>query len=317
VSAILALRGRQEPAVVSALFKRLGAGSTLVNEAVEQALAERYRDELPSFIDRSLGAERAAVIAAAVRVLERIADPRATPLLERMLRARDPEVRAATVHALATTAPQETPRTVHAMLDDPNELVRVAALEVLSKSGPKALPRLLQAQSDPAIVVRRRLSQMLEHFAYAQVATAIDALCDDTSPRVRASALTTLASFATLDCLRVFAARCEAASADVLAELQTEPRAKTIAHRFGKLLIAGGDAAVREAAVAALAAQGGVDHEQLLLPALRDPRAGVRLKAARALAASSVPEVQQRLSELVDDPDASVREAARALRRAS
>jgi HEAT repeat protein len=58
-------------------------------------------------------------------------------------------------------------------------------------------------------------------------------------------------------------------------------------------------------------------HEQLLLPALRDPRGNVRLSAARALAACELPEIQERVAELVDDPESSVREAVRTLRRAS
>jgi len=317
VSAVAALRGRREPAVVSALFKRLGAGSTLVNEAVEQALAELYRDELTSFVDRSLGAERTAVIAASVRVLERMADPRSAPLLERMLKARDPEVRAASVRALASTSPQTAAQSLQSMVDDPNELVRVAAFEVLAASGPDALPSLLQARSDPAVVVRRRLCQVLDRFEYAVAAPALEGLCDDAAPRVHASALISLASFATRESLQRFAARSALASEEVLQELRLEPRAQSVAHKLGKLLIAGGDATLREVAAGALAALATLGHEQLLLPALRDPRGSVRLAAARALADSAAPDVQERLGELVDDPDAAVRDAVRALRRAS
>ena len=317
VSAIGALRGRREPPVVHALFKRLGAGSALVSDAVEQALAEYYREDPTSFVDRSLGSDRPAVIAAAVRVLERLADPRSAPLLERMLKAQDPEVRAASVRALASTAPQTAARSLQSMIDDPNELVRVAAYEVLSTSGPEALSRLLQARSDPAVVVRRRLCQVIDRFGYAVAAPVLEELCDDASPRVTASALMTLASFASRESLRLFAARCSAASAEGVTELRAEPRAQTTTSKLGKLLIAGGDAGLREAAVVAIAALATPRHEQLLLPALRDPRGNVRLSAARALASCELPEIQERVAELVDDPESSVREAVRTLRRAS
>lgn len=316
VSAVTALHGRREPAVLSALFKRLGVGSPSLTEAVESALADLYRDELSSFVDRGLAAERPAVLAAAVRVLERIADPKATTLLEHMLQARDPEVRAASVRALASTAPVNAARTLQSMLDDPNELVRVAAYEVLTASGPDVLPRLLKARADPAVVVRRRLCQVLTQFDYPLVAPVLKELCEDASARVSAAAALSLASYANSDSLPLVAAHCDGASGERAQELRSEPRAQNVSHKLGRLLSTGGDPALREAALQIIAALGCPGHELLLLSALRDPQSSLRLSAARALSASEAPEVKERLAELNDDPDPMVRDTARGLRRA-
>jgi HEAT repeat protein len=302
--------------VVSALFKRLGAGSSQLQEAVESALADLYRDELASFVDRGLAAERPATVAAAVRVLERMADPRAATLLEHMLRARDPEVRAASVRALASTAPDSAARSLHSMLEDPNELVRVAAFEVLAASGLDALPRLLKAGSDPAVAVRRRLCQVLAGFDYQLVAPVLQKLCDDTSGRVSASALISLASFANADTLPLMAALCSAASAERVQELRSDACVQSVSHKLGRLLSSGGDATLREAALQIIVTLGCRGHELLLLPVLRDPNSRLRQLAAQALSGSDVPEVQEQLAELNDDPDPAVREAARVLRRA-
>jgi HEAT repeat protein len=318
VSAALALRARREPEVIAALFRRLGAGREVVNEAVETALADLYRDDLPSFIDRTLAAERPAAIAAAVRVLEHIGDVRALPLLRQLLKSNDPEIRAAAVRAIAGTPQQKAAAdNLHVMFDDPSEVVRAAALEAVAKSGIGALPRMAATTSDPSVLVRARLAQLLERFPGASVWKTLDTLLADASPRVAAAALTTLLTFGTGDALKKFELHLSHAPPEVGAELRRDSRAATVARKLAKLIGAGGDASVREAAVRAITALAVSDYEQLLLPVLRDPRSALRLAAARALAGSKLPEVRERVAELVDDPEMSVRELVRSVARSA
>lgn len=314
VSAALALRSRREPEVINALFRRLGAGSSVVNEAVETALAELYRDDLMTFLDRTLGAERPAAIAAAIRVLEHIASPRSLPLLEQFLKAQDPEIRAAAVRAIAGTSQPSAADKLNGMFDDPNELVRVAALEAVARKGVPGLPRLTACCTDPSVMVRTRLCQLLERFPGGVAHKTLETLIEDASPHVAAAALMTLLSFGNGDSLRKFSSYFARTAPETIRELRTETRVTAVTRKLAKL-VSGADSATREDAVMAIIALAPQDYEQLLLPVLRDPRSAVRLAAARALASSPRADVQERVAELIDDPEVSVREAVRAVAR--
>ena len=312
VAAVEALRGRREPEVAAVLFRRLGAGSALVNQAVEQVLADLYKDDVIGFIDRTMGADRPAAIIAAIRVLELMEQPRAYPLLSQLLKSQDPEVRAAAVRACAKTSLPETAKLLGTLRDDPHDAVRIACLEVVAGAGPDAGLRLAAARTDPSIAVRSRLAQLLERFPGPATLKMLESLLDDASPRVAASALLTLLALGDLESLRRFNTHWARQPAEVTLAAQQEGRASTVTRKLARLLVAGGDGESRELAVNAIAALSAEGYEQLLLPVLRDPRAGVRVAAARALSGSSLPDVQKGIRELAQDPELAVREVVRA-----
>ncbi|HEY2733046.1 MAG TPA: HEAT repeat domain-containing protein, partial [Polyangiales bacterium] len=281
------------------------------NRAVEQALAELYRDDPLGFVDRALGNDRPAAIIAMIRVLELLEHTSTLPLLRELLKSLDPEVRAASVRAAASTGLPEVSSLIGKMLDDPHEAVRIGTLEVLAREGPSALVRLASARSDPSAAVRCKLAELLERMPAAASVKVLDSLIEDASPRVRASALATLLALADAESLRRFSSALAKAQPDTLSQLQQDPRAPAITRQLSQRLKAGGESALREFAVVAIAALASEGYEQLLLPVLRDPRTSVRLAAARSLAASRAPEVHKRVSELTEDPEFAVREAVK------
>ncbi|HEX4353411.1 MAG TPA: HEAT repeat domain-containing protein, partial [Polyangiales bacterium] len=86
-AAIEGLRTRRDPEVARVLFRRLGAGSSVVNGAVEETLAELYRDDPLGFVDRAMGTDRPAAIIAMIRVLERLEHASTLPLLRELLKS--------------------------------------------------------------------------------------------------------------------------------------------------------------------------------------------------------------------------------------
>jgi HEAT repeat protein len=311
VAAIQGLRSRREPAVISAMFRRLGAGSPAVNQAIELALAEMHEGKLTAFIDRTMGADRPFAIVAAIRVLEVMAHPSAMPLLTELLKSETPEVRAASVRAIAKTGLPEATRAIGRMLNDPHETVRMATLEIMAEQGLSAVMRLAAACVDPSAAVRCRLCQLLERLPSNAASKVLDRLLEDASPKVRGAALMTLLAFGDPQSMQRFAACLDKATPETLEELRSEARAETVTHALGKSLASGADSAAREPSVIAIAALAVEGYEQYLLPVLRDPRSAVRLRAASALASSDVPEVRRRVRELLEDPELAVREVAR------
>jgi HEAT repeat protein len=310
-AAVEGLRTRRDPEVARVLFRRLGAGSLHVNQAVEQALAELYRDDPVGFVDRAMGTDRPAATLATIRVLELLAHPSTLPLLRELMKSQDAEVRAAGVRAAAKTGLPEVGALIGRMLDDPHEAVRIGTLEVIAQEGPSALVRLASARADPSVAVRSRLAQLLERFPGTASLKTIDTLLEDASAQVRASALVTLLSFADAESLRRFSAVWQKAAHDTIQQVQQESRGPAVTRKLTHLLSSGGDGTTRELAVTAIAALASEGYEQLLLPVLRDPRTAVRLAAALTLAQSKVPDVQKRVSELMEDPEFAVREAVR------
>jgi HEAT repeat protein len=310
-AAIEGLRTRRDAEVARVLFRRLGAGSSVVNGAVEETLAELYRDDPLGFVDRAMGTDRPAAIIAMIRVLERLEHASTLPLLRELLKSLDPEVRAASVRAAASTGLPEVGTLIGKMLDDPHEAVRIGTLEVLAREGPNALVRLASARSDPSAAVRCKLAELLERMPAAASGKVIDGLLDDASPRVRASALATLLALGDGESLRRFSNAFAKAQPDTVSQLQHDPRAAAITRKLAQRLRAGGDSAQRELAVVAIAALASEGYEQLLLPVLRDPRSSVRLAAARTLASSRAPEIQKRVGELTEDPEFAVREGVK------
>jgi HEAT repeat protein len=170
---------------------------------------------------------------------------------------------------------------------------------------------LAAARTDPSIAVRCRLGQLLEGFSSGATAKVIDALLEDAAPSVRGSAFVTLLAFTDAESLRRFSQSWQKAAPETVHAVQTESRTHMVTRKLTGLLASGGDSAMRELAVMAIAALAAEGYEQLLLPVLRDPRSGVRLAAARALASSPLKEVQQQVGELAGDPEFAVREAVR------
>jgi HEAT repeat protein len=313
VAAVEGLRTRREPEVASALLRRLGAGSAMVNQAVEETLAELYREDLQGFLDRTLASDRPAAIVAAIRVLELIRHPDSMPVLRHLLRSQHGDIRAAAVRASAKSGIAEAVQLIGAMFDDPHELVRMAALEVTAAQGAQSVVRLAASRTDPSAAVRSRLCQLLERYPSVPTKHLIESLLDDVSADVRASAMLTLASFGDAESLARFTRACSQTGPDTLAALRSESRVQSVTSKLSHLLVGGGDATLREHAVLAIAAVAAENYEQLVLPMLRDPRANVRLAATRALGSSAHAETQRRLTALADDPDANVRELARDL----
>lgn len=310
VAAIEGLRTKPDPETAAILFRRLGAGSAVVNQAVEQALAEIYQNDVVGFMDRTMGLDRPAAMVAAIRVLELLGHSESVPLLQQLVKSQDPEVRAATVRALANTGSPVAKEMIGKMLDDPSDTVRIAALEVMSRERPGSLVRLGVARTDPSIAVRSRLCQLLEGFPAAAAAKLLEQLLEDAAPEVRGAALVTLLSFGDAESLRRFSQYWTTVAAETASAVQRDSRARSITRKLSALLRSGGDNSVRELAVVAIAALGTDEYPQLLLPVLRDPRASVRFAAARALASSRA-DVEQHLRQLSSDPDLEVRNAVR------
>lgn len=313
VTAIEGLRSLpRTPQVAEVLFRRLGASSLLVNQAVEQALAELYRDDPISFIDRAMGSDQPDAIVAALRVLEWMAHPSTLPLFVELLKSQNAEVRAATIRAAAKTGLAEARSLTDKMLDDPSEQVRIAALEVIATDSIGALSRLSVARSDPSVQVRCRLCHLLGRFPEPAAKDIVNRLLEDTSPQVRAAAMVTTLTFGDVDQLKKFSTYWAKAPPETQRHVPLDPRGPAATRKLANVLIAGGDSATRELAVMAIAALATEGYEQLLLPVLRDPRPGVRLAAAHALSGSLNADVRRQLRELVQDPEAAVREAVRA-----
>lgn len=310
VAAVQGLRTRRDADVSAVLFRRLGAGSSVVNQVVEQVLAEIYHNDPIAFADRAMGTDRPAAMVAAIRVVELLGHPSTLPLLGELLKSQDPEVRAASVRAAAHTDTPEARQLIGRMLDDPHEAVRIATLEVMASEGQGAMVRLASARLDPSTAVRVKLAQLLERFPRAATVKVVDALLEDASSAVCASSLVTLLALGDSESLRRFSNYWATATAQTVRQVQLEARAHAVTQGLTKLLTSGAESATREAAVVGIAALSVDGYERLLLSLLRDPRASLRLAVARALASSNKPEVQRRLAELAEDPDLAVREAA-------
>jgi HEAT repeat protein len=311
VAAVHGLRNRRDPRVASALFRRLGAASKVINEAIEHVLAEMYQDDVIGFIDRTMGADRPALIIAAVRVIALMGRPNAMPLLRELLKSQDPGVRAAAVLATARTALPESPQLVAKMLEDPHEQVRAAAQDAIADEGQTAVAALLSTRSDPSPLVRSKLCQLLERFPSPGTRRIVEAMLEDGSAAVRASALLTLLGYGDRDSVRRAAAHWTEATPETIQHARSDARAPLISRKLGNALAGSGEGDGRVLIVNAIAVLAAEGHEELLLPVLRDPRSAVRVAAARALSTSTRPGVQECVRELSEDPELSVREAVR------
>jgi HEAT repeat protein len=199
--------------------------------------------------------------------------------------AANPTARAATV-ARSTDATEL--RTM--ALGDPDPRVRAVAIAALVRSAPRrtSAPVWRSVAADSAPAVRRRAAEVAPALGRSVSCTALLALLADDDAWVAEAAAYAIGEH----------------PAPTRRALETAARAAT-GHR---------DPLVREAAVAALGAQG----DPATLPAVLaacDDRPAIRRRAVLALAAFDGPEVEGRLQAALADPDWQVRQAAEDLLR--
>jgi HEAT repeat protein len=169
--------------------------------------------------------------------------------------------------------------------DDPDARVRTVALTRLVRDSPRRLsaPVWRVAVSDPDAAVRRRAAEL--------------------APRLGRAA----SSAALLQLLRDANAWVAEAAAYALGEHPAPSRAARAA--LVRTAREHSDPLVREAAVAALGAQGDPASLPAVLAAC-DDKPAIRRRAVLALAAFDGPEVEARLQRALGDSDWQVREAA-------
>jgi HEAT repeat protein len=192
----------------------------------------------------------------------------------------DPTARAATV-ARSADATELTA----AALEDADPRVRAVAIAALVRAAPRrtSAPVWRRVASDPAAAVRRRAAEVAPALGRTAPCTALLALLVDDDAWVAEAAAYALGEH----------------PAPTRRALDATARAAT-SHR---------DPLVREAAVAALGAQG----DPATLPAVLaacDDRPAIRRRAVLALAAFDGPDVEARLRSALTDPDWQVRQAA-------
>lgn len=308
--AVTQVRG---PDVTAALERRLGAGTEELRDVVEETLADLHRDDPTPFVDWMMGVDVADLLAPAVRVLARMANPTMLPLFERLLRHGSPLVRVETVRALARLPFTDVVKQIEAATQDPNEDVRLAVVEGAAGI-PDALTRLAMLRRDPSVRVRTAAASSLEHLRGASsrgAVRALEAMLADASPLVRAAALTSLAGSREPEGLLAFGQAWGRVSLDARLDLRREPRAAAISDRIARRLTSSSDADERRCAITALGAFAAPGCAAWIVPALGDPSAEVRIAAIQALASTDDAQARQAVSNMVSDPDSGVREAAR------
>jgi HEAT repeat protein len=283
-----------------------------VQRLVESTLADLHRDDPWPFLDWMMGVDVPELLIPAVRVLQGMGSPTTVPLLRELVRSQAPALRAAAVRALGSLPTPET-ALLDGMAEDPSEEVRLAVLETIMWTG-ESLLRASLLRNDPAERVRAALAISLERFAGPATKTAlkvVTSLLEDASPTVRAAALATLMKSGDAAGLHAFAAAWQATTLDARFALRHEPRGAKITEALTTRLASSTEAALRRAAVIAIAALAQEGFQDRLVPSLRDPSPDVRIAVIQALAAVNDPATRPHLAEMLSDPDGSVREVAR------
>jgi HEAT repeat protein len=313
IVAARAIASRPEPEVAAALKRRLGSGSEKVQEVIEAALADLYREDPTPFVDWMMGVDLPDQLTPAVRVLARMRSAATLPLLRQLLRSRSAMVRAAALAAVTALDVAEVAEAIDEMAQDPSEDVRLAVVDAVQWNA-NSLTRWAKLRRDPSVRVRGRLAAALEHAEGSRAKSAhkaLEGMLGDAAPAVRATALASLAASPDLDGLRAFARVWPQVALDTRLELRREPRARAISERLAGLLPSSADPAERKRAVIAVAAFAVPGFASHILPALRDPSPEVRIAAIQSLATSDDNEARAHIAEMLADPEAAVQEAAR------
>ena len=169
--------------------------------------------------------------------------------------------------------------------EDPDPRVRAVAIAALVRTAPRrtSAPVWRRVVADPAASVRRRAAEVAPVLGRSASCAALLTLLADDDAWVAEAAAYAIGEHPA-PTRRAFEATSRAATG----------------HR---------DPLVREAAVAALGAQGDPDTLPAVLAACED-RPAIRRRAVLALAAFDAPEVETRLHSALTDPDWQVRQAA-------
>jgi HEAT repeat protein len=315
IVAARAIANRPEPEVAAALKRRLGSGSDKVQEVIEAALADFYRDDPTPFVDWMMGVDVPDQLTPALRVLARIRSPKTLPLLRELLRSRSSEVRGAALGAVTALNVAEVAESIDEMAQDPSEDVRLAVVDAVQWNA-NSLTRWAKLRRDPSVRVRARLAAVLGHAEGSRAKSAhkaLEGMLGDAAAAVRAAALASLIGSPDLDGLRAFGKTWPQTALDTRLELRRDPRADAISERLAGLLSSSADTGERKRAVVALAAFGVSGFASHILPALRDPAPEVRIAVIQSLALSDDPDARAHIAEMVTDPEATVQEAARRL----
>jgi HEAT repeat protein len=313
IAAVHALASQHDPAVTTALERRLGAGGDELREVVERTLADLHRDHPMAFIDWMMGVDVPDLLAPAVRVLARMAKPEMLPLFQELLRSRSTLVRAETVRALVQLPFPDVAELLEERTHDPSEEVRLAVVEAVGAI-PEAVGHLASLRRDPSTRVRTASATALERVdgAAARAAhRALDHMLDDSSATVRAAALTSLAGSRDAEGLRAFGRAWLRVALDARLELRREPRGPAISDRIAMRLSSSAEPDERRCAVIAIGAFGVPGFATWLVPALRDPSPAVRIATLHALASVQDPVVRRAIGEMLSDPDGEVQDAVR------
>ncbi len=312
-TAVLALRGDKAPEVARALERRLGAGTSQVQEAVEATLADLHREDPFPFFDWMMGGEDPELTIPGLRVVRAMANPEAFPLLRALGQSPVSTVRAAAVRALAALPIADVGPTLDEMVDDPSEDVRLAVLDTISWND-DGLLRATALRRDPSVPVRTRLAVSLARFDGKTTRAALkllESLTEDGAAVVRAAALVSLMASEGHEGVSMFTRLWPGVTLDTRFALKEEARAVEVSELLAARLRATSDPAARRAAVFALGALGAPGLFTRILPALRDPSPDVRIAAIQAVAPLDTSEVRARLAEMLADPDLAVRDVAR------
>jgi HEAT repeat protein len=191
----------------------------------------------------------------------------------------------ATARAVAAAATRDWSQLTRLVAEAPDPRVRATALAALVRGAPREVraPPWRVAASDRDRRVRLRAAQLAPRLGRAISCTALLALFDDDDIWVRESAAYAIGEHP----------RCSRRALDALVARATEDA----------------DPLIREAAVAALGAQGSPATLPAVLAAC-DDKPAVRRRAVLALAAFEGPEVERRLRAALVDADWQVRQAA-------
>jgi HEAT repeat protein len=191
----------------------------------------------------------------------------------------------ATAKAAAVARSADSAELRATTLGDPDPRVRAVAIAALVRTAPRrtSAPVWRRVAADPVPAVRRRAAEVAPALGRSVSCAALLALLADDDAWVAEAAAYAIGEH----------------PAPTRRALATTARAAT-SHR---------DPLVREAAVAALGAQGDPTTLPAVLAAC-DDRPAIRRRAVLALAAFDGPEVEARLQAALADPDWQVRQAA-------
>lgn len=297
---------------VGPVLAAIGAEPAAVSAAAESAAAAVFARRPTELIDWLMGRQRPAEIAAGLRVLGKIGDPETVGLLQQFAASRDPGLRLEAVRALAAI---DHPAAIAAMLDglfDPDERVRAAIVAALPER-PRAgmIERLEDLCRDPAVGVRTHLATRLGAMTAARAIDLLEILAGDHSVEVQVAALRAMLASSDAEGQERFR-QCWQRLAPA-GRLRAARDLSVLADALSEQLRSSLDEQRRRLAIQVLAALDPLAHAERIAAGLADPVPAIRLEAVRALSAIESDLLADWLRAVIDDPVAEIRAEARRL----